>query len=196
MKTTKPIYLASNSKARKELLKLFGLKFRVISSGAVEKIAPGRMSFESLVRHNARQKALLAAQKVKRGIVIGADTIVVQDGKVFGKPRNILEARRMLKRLSRKPQVLYTGIAVVDVDAGKLVEAVEKTKVFMDPLTDEQIDRYFARVSPLDKAGGFDIQGRGALFIRRIEGCFYNVVGLPLSSLYSALQNFQSRLNS
>jgi Zn-dependent protease with chaperone function len=94
----------------------------------------------------------------------------------------------MLKRLSQRPQWLYTGIAIIDKDKHKTKLGYEKTKVYMDKLTDEEIKNYFTRVSPLDKAGSFDIQGRGAFFIRRIEGCFYNVVGLPLRKLYRMLK--------
>ena len=87
----------------------------------------------------------------------------------------------MLKRLSHKPQWVYTGIAVIDKDKNKTLVAHEKTKVYMDRLGDEEINNYFAQVYPLDKAGSFDIQGFGSVFIDRIEGCFYNVVGLPMA---------------
>ena len=97
----------------------------------------------------------------------------------------------MLKQLSNKPHVLYTGLAVIDKDKNKRETACEKTKIYMDVLTDEEINKYFSHTSPLDKAGGFDIQGKGALFIRRIEGCFYNVVGLPLRTLYRMLRELE-----
>ena len=94
----------------------------------------------------------------------------------------------MLIKLSRKPQVLYTGVAVVDSASRKAYTAYEKTRVYMDRLTLRQVNAYFRRVRPLGMAGGFDIQGKGAFFIRRIEGCFYNVVGLPVRSLYRLLK--------
>jgi len=112
----------------------------------------------------------------------------VQDQKLYGKPRDLKAARSMLKKLTRKPQWVYTGIAVVDKDKNKILVSYEKTKVYMDKLTDKEISGYFKRVSPVDKAGSFDIQGKGALFVRRIEGCFYNVVGLPLRKLYLILK--------
>jgi len=181
------IYLASDSKARKKLLRILGIKFRVLPSKVVqEKIRDA--SFPELVKSNALIKAKAAAARIKSGIVIGADTIAVQDGKVYGKPKDLKEARIMLKKLSLAPQLLYTGIAVIDKDNNKIKLACEKTKVYMDKLSDGQIDSYFACVNPLDKAGSFDIQGRGAFFIRRIEGCFYNVVGLPLRRLYIMLR--------
>ena len=178
------IYLASDSRARRKLLNLFGLKFKVLPSRIEEKIKPGKLSYANLVRRNALGKAKQVAKRVKDGIIIGADTIVVQDGKIFGKPKDIRDARLMLKRLSKKPQWLYTGIAIIDKNKNKALVDFELTKVYMDKLSDEEINNYFAKVSPLDKAGSFDIQGRGAFFIRRIEGCFYNVVGLPLRKLY------------
>ncbi|MFH1413732.1 MAG: Maf and M48 domain-containing protein [Candidatus Omnitrophota bacterium] len=182
------IYLATCSKARKKLFSVFGLKFKVIPSGIREAHRTLDLSYPALVKRNAREKAKEVAKRVKNGIIIGADTIVVQDGKIFGKPKNLKAAARMLKRLSRRPQWLYTGIAVIDKDKNKTLVDYEKSKVYMDQLTDREINAYFSRVSPLDMAGSFDIQGRGALFIRRIEGCFYNVVGLPLRKLFLMLK--------
>ncbi len=184
----KNIYLASNSRARRSLLKLYGLKFKPLSSGVKEKRRKEKgSSFASLVKKNALKKAQAAAGRVKKGIIIAADTIVVQDDRIFGKPRDLEDARRMLKLLSQKPQWLYTGIALIDKEELRTLVDYEKTKVYMDRLGDKEISRYFARVSPLDKAGSFDIQGSGAFFIRRVEGCFYNVVGLPLRKLYIML---------
>lgn len=188
-KKVKEIYLASDSRARKKLLKVFGLKFKVMPAGGSREKMSG-VSYAEIVKSNALAKAKDAASRIKHGLVIGADTITVQDKKIFGKPKDLLEARAMLKRLARKPQWLYTGLAVIDKDSSKVKVAYEKTKVYMDELTDKEIDDYFAYVSPLDKAGGFDIQARGAFFIRRIEGCFYNVVGLPMRRLYLILKEF------
>jgi len=178
------IYLASDSRARRKLLRVFGLKFKVLPARIAEKRKAGNFSYAGLVKRNALDKAKDGARKVKGGIIIGADTIVVQGKDIFGKPRDLKEAHRMLKRLSSRPQWLYTGIAVIDKGRNKTIVDYEKTKVYMDKLTDAEIDDYFARVSPQDLAGSFDIQGRGAFFIRRIEGCFYNVVGLPVRKLY------------
>ncbi|MDD5432234.1 MAG: Maf and M48 domain-containing protein [Candidatus Omnitrophica bacterium] len=185
------IYLASDSKARKKLLNIFGIKFKVLPSNIEEKKNHSNSSFASLVKMNALNKAKDVAKKVQKGIIIGADTVVVQDGLIFGKPRGLKEAQRMLKRLSKKPQWLYTGLAVIDKDKKKVLVDYEKTKIYMDKLTDAEIRGYFASTSPLDKAGSFDIQGRGAFFIKRIEGCFYNVVGLPLRKLYIMLKKME-----
>ena len=182
------IYLASNSKARKKILKDFGLKFKVLPSRAKETVSKGKLSYVDLVKKNALEKAQSVAERIKRGIVIAADTMVVQDKKIFGKPKNMRDARIMLKRLSSGPQWLYTGVVVIDKDKNKMISGYEKTKIYMDKLNDHEISEYFKKVSPLDKAGSFDIQGRGALFIRRIEGCYYNVVGLPVRKLYRMLK--------
>lgn len=188
------IYLASDSKTRKQLLEIFGLKFKVFPSGSKEEIAGRHLSYAGLVKRNALRKAKEVAGKIKGGIIIGADTIVVQDKKIFGKPKDLKDARGMLKKLSRRPQWLYTGIAVIDKVKGKTLVDYEKTKVYMDSLTDKEIDSYFAEVSPLDKAGSFDIQQRGAFFIRRIEGCFYNVAGLPLRKLYRMFKELDVKI--
>ena len=184
------IYLASDSKARKQLLELFGLKFKVISSGAAEQMKAAGASFATLVKRNARAKAVAAARKIDGdGIIIAADTIVVDGKKIFGKPRDLADAHRMLKKLSGRPQWIYSGVAVYDKGKDRMRVSFEKTKIYMDTLTDKEIEGYFSYVSPLDKAGSFDIQGKGAFFIRRIEGCFYNVVGLPLRTLYHMLKD-------
>jgi len=186
----KKIYLASDSKARKKLMDIFGLKFKVVPARIKEEKRTGGLSYARLVRQNALSKAKFTAKRIKSGVIIAADTIVVQGKKIYGKPKNTKDAHAMLKALSQKPQWLYTGIAVINKDNNKIKTLLdyEKTKVYMDKLTDEEIKKYFSHTSPLDKAGSFDIQGRGAFFIRRIEGCFYNVVGLPIRKLYRMLK--------
>lgn len=178
------IYLASNSKARQKLFKIFGLNFTVVRSRVFEERAILGLSYAGLAKRNALAKARDVAARLRHGVIVGADTIVVQDKLIYGKPKDLVDAHQMLKKLSRKPQRLYTGIAVIDQDKGKTLLDYELTKVYMDELTDREIKAYFSRTSPLDKAGSFDIQGQGAFFIRRIDGCFYNVVGLPLRKLY------------
>jgi len=185
--------LASDSRARRKLLRLFGLKFKVLPGRIKEETRPKNLSYSSLAKRNALNKAKNVAVRVKSGVIIAADTIVVQDGNIFGKPKDLRAARRMLKRLSLKPQWLYTGVAVIDKDRKKTLLDYEKTKVYMDKLSDKEISAYFRGVSPLDKAGSFDIQGKGAFFIRRIEGCFYNVVGLPIRKLYLMLKKLRIR---
>jgi len=180
------IYLASHSRARRKLLEGLGLKFKVLPSKIKERRSAEGISYAKLVKLNAQRKAEDAASRVKNGIIIAADTICVQDGKIFGKPKNMRDARNMLRKLSSRPQRLYTGLAVIKKDklGEKLALDHEETKVYMDKLSDVEISGYFKQVSPMDKAGSFDIQDKGAFFIKRIDGCFYNVVGLPLRKLY------------
>ena len=181
------IILASGSKARQDLLRQMGLKFCVARSGVRESRAL-KGSCADLVMGNALKKARCAARKFDAGIVIGADTVVLVGRSIIGKPANLKDARRTLRLLSKRPQWVYSGIAVVDIESGRAFTDYEKTKVYMYPLTDAQIKNYFKKVSPLDKAGSFDIQGMGGIFIDRIEGCFYNVVGLPLAKLARMLR--------
>lgn len=181
------IILASASKARQKLLKQIGLKFTV-SESKIKESRSLKKSCRELVVKNAQLKAQDVARKVKSGIIISADTVVLAGKKIIGKPKNLQDAFRTIKLLMKNPQWVYTGLAVLDLDQNKLLIGYEKTKIYMYPLTDTQIKNYFKRVSPMDKAGSFDIQGLGAVFIDRIEGCFYNVVGLPLSKLAKMLK--------
>jgi len=176
------IILASRSKARQKLLREIGLDFTVAVSNTKEKRRI-RTDCADLVVENALMKAGDVAKRFRTGIVISADTVVLVGKKIIGKPKNIKDAFLTLKLLSRKPQWVYTGIAVIDIDHNKTYTDFDKTKVYMYHLSDKQIKNYFRRVSPLDKAGSFDIQGFGGVFIDRIEGCFYNVVGLPMAKL-------------
>jgi len=184
------IILASKSKARQRLLHRIGLKVTVVSSHVRESRFP-KTTCRDLVLKNALLKAQDVAKRFSSGIVIGADTIVICGKKVIGKPKNTARAFKTLKILSGKASWVYTGLAVIDVKTKKMFMSCEKTKVHMRYLTDSQIRNYFKRVSPLDKAGAFDIQGLGGVFIDRIEGCFYNVVGLPLSRLAKILEKLK-----
>ena len=184
----KTLILASSSIQRQKLLKQLGILFRVTPSRALEKTKI-ETTCAALVEDNALRKAQAVAEKIKKGTVIGADTVVyLGHKKIVLKPRNLKEAKKNLKILFSKPQRVYTGVAVIDAQTGQKFVDHEKTKVFMTPLSDEEIDRYHNKVSPLDKAGGFDIEGHGSIFIRRIEGCYTNVIGLPISKLASMLK--------
>ncbi len=184
----KKIILASTSPQRKKLLQAAGIKFTVRPSHAHE-IHKMTHKCNWLVKHNALIKAQAVVKKLKEGIVIGADTIVYAGhGHIIGKPRDLKEAKKILKLLFSGPQWVYTGVAVIDVETGKTIVDYEKTKIYMQHLSDEEIDRYHQLTNPLDKAGGFDIEGRGGLFIRRIDGCYNNVIGLPIAKLRDMLK--------
>lgn len=184
------IILASKSKARRDLLKQIGLEFRVVPSrGSEKRFLRGRPG--DFVIGNALGKAKAAAKKFRSGVVIAADTVVLVGKKIIGKPKNVRDAFKTLKLLSRRPQWVYTGLAVIDIASGRILTDYEKTKIYMYRLSDREIRNYFRKVSPLDKAGSFDIQGLGGVFIDRIEGCFYNVVGLPLARLARMLKKIR-----
>ncbi len=184
------IILASQSKQRQRLLRQIGLRF-VTARSDVREDKKLKGSCAGLVIGNALRKARDVASRFDSGVVIAADTVVLAGRKIIGKPRDIEDAFRTLKLISQKPQWVYTGLAIVDIDNKKTLTDHEKTKIYMYRLTDRQIRKYFKRVSPLDKAGSFDIQGLGSIFINRIEGCFNNVIGLPLAKLAKMLKKLE-----
>jgi len=184
------IVLASVSPQRRKLMKILGLPFIVRPSRAKELTHLTR-GCAHLVQINALRKAQEVARRLREGLIIGSDTVVYSaKGHLILKPRDRREAKKNLKELMAKPHWVYTGIAIVDAKSGRKEMGWEKTKVFMDKISDKAITRYHKLVSPLDKAGGFDIEGKGALFISRIEGCYFNVVGLPLAKLAGMLKKF------
>lgn len=184
------IILASASKARKELLRKIGLKF-IVAKSKVKEGGSLKRGCKALVVENALKKGKDIAKRFKSGVVIAADTVVFAGKKIISKPKNMKDAFKTLKVLSKKPQWVYTGVAVIDIDKNRIITDFEKTKIYMYKLTDKEIKRYFKKVSPLDKAGSFDIQGIGGIFIDRIEGCFYNVVGMPLAKLAKILKRLE-----
>jgi len=182
--------LASASSQRKKLLNMAGFQCSVKPANVWERHRI-KTTVADLVKENAFLKAQDVASRLNAGIVIGADTIVYsKKGGIIGKPRDLKDARRILKILASHPSWVYTGVALIDAAGKKKLVDCEKTKIFMDPLTEQEMRRYHLRTSPLDKAGGFDIEGRGGLFIRRIEGCYTNVIGLPLAKLRGMLKKF------
>jgi septum formation protein len=182
-----PIFLASKSPRRRRLLKQLNLKFKSFSVDMDEKIYNNELPSKAVLRL-AKEKLDLAKLKVSHGIIITADTIVVIDKKILGKPDNKNDAFKILRYLSGKTHIVYTGYSIHNFDNNKTISEYEKTKVTFRELTDEEIDDYIAGGSPMDKAGAYGIQDDfGAVFIKKINGCYYNVVGLPLAKFYHAL---------
>ena len=172
------LILASASPRRQELLRQIGCEFRVVVSEAEEIFGDG-VPPEVLAVENARRKAEDVASHEGGNVpVLGADTVVVADGKVMGKPKDAADAVRMLRFLSGRQHFVYTGIVIMY--HGKAHETVVRTAVWMDVLSDAEIDAYVSTGEPMDKAGAYAVQGRAAKFIPRIDGSFSNVVGLPL----------------
>jgi septum formation protein len=183
----KNLILASSSPRRAELLKQIGLSFQIKACSVDESPLPG-LSPPELVELLAKRKAAAAARKLNDGIVIGADTVVVWQGQVLGKPRNGDEAFEMLLKLQGCSHEVYTGVALIDVSSGKALVQHEKTRVFFSPLDEREIRLYMNSGEPFDKAGAYGVQGLAAVFITKIEGCYTNVVGLPLARLTSMLK--------
>lgn len=183
------LILASGSPRRKEILEQIGFPFTVIPSQKEEVISDEDPS--EAVKRLAKMKAEDIADQVEENFVIlGADTIVVLDNKILGKPKNKEEAYDMLWSLQGKTHEVFTGVSIIEQTDGKRKEFTfaQVTKVTIYPMTKEEIDRYIKTNEPMDKAGAYAIQGKFAVFIEKIEGDFYNVVGLPISSVYKVLK--------
>ena len=184
------LILASNSPRRRELLRQAGFEFEVRPSAVQEKILAGE-SPEQFARRAAREKALDVGASAPHGaLVLGADTIVVVDGEILGKPADALGAARMLCRLSGFTHRVITGVCLVR--APGVVEALEHetTLVTFRRLDEEEIRDYISSGEPFDKAGAYGVQGLASKFVTRIEGCYFNVVGLPIARVYELLQPF------
>lgn len=183
------LILASGSPRRQELLQSVGADFLVDPSQASEETW-GYMHPADLVKHLAERKAAEVASRYSDGLIIGADTIVALGDEVMGKPKDEADARRMLIRLGGHTHQVYTGIAVIDVASATRRLEFECTQVTMRPIALDEIERYIATGEPTDKAGAYAIQGKACLFVSRIEGCYFNVVGLPLHRLNAMLREF------
>jgi septum formation protein len=190
-----PIILASNSPRRKSLLELIDLPFKVIASSVHEdfNINLGPIEF---AKHYANLKACDVAEKHSNSLVIGADTIVVLDNEIIGKPIDEEDSKLMLKKLSGRTHTVITGISLVWQDKNIMDIFNEKTDVTFQELTDEQILYYVKYYHPLDKAGSYGIQDWFAVCVKKIDGCFYNVMGMPLSKFYSHLMKIINGINS
>ena len=184
------IILASASPRRKQLLEQMGLKFDVITSNTKEQMPYG-LDTEEIPVELAYKKAVDVASCVSQpAIIIGADTVVVKD-EILGKPKNEEEARQMLLKLQGKTHEVITGLAIVNTWTGKIKKGYEKTLVEMAPLSLQEIEHYVQTGEPMDKAGAYGIQGLAGIFISRITGCYFNVMGLPIHRLWCMLKEFR-----
>ena len=180
------IILASSSKQRKKLLEIIGLDFKIEKSDYMEDMTE-KIPAHKLAQKLALGKARDVAKKHRNAIVIGADSFVILEKKFLGKPRTPQKAREMLKKISGKKHQVITGIAIIDTKKNKIFTDYEITKVWMKKLTAKEIEKYIKTGEPLDKAGGYAIQKFGCLFIKRINGNYTNVVGLPINKIYEYL---------
>ncbi|KYO64779.1 Maf family protein [Thermovenabulum gondwanense] len=185
----KKLVLASSSPRRIELLKQIGFDFEVIPAH-IEEEKVINLNPDELVKKIAVEKVISVSRKVRNSIVIGADTLVYAENKILGKPGTEKEALDMLLLLSNKWHKVYSGIAVLDTETQKLIVDVEESSVKFKGISEKEARNYIQTGEPMDKAGAYAIQGRGAVFIERIEGCYYNIVGLPLFKLVKLLEQF------
>lgn len=185
----KAIILASASPRRRDILRKTGLKFTVDASCYEEKFNSG-LGPRALARFLSLQKAQSVAPRHRNALIIAADTFIFFRGKALGKPHTKEEAMRMLKKLNGGEHAVITGFTIIDTKSGKKISRSSETMVYFRRLSMKEIKSYVASGEPLDKAGGYAIQGVGALLVRKIEGDFFNVVGLPLNMLIQSLKEF------
>jgi septum formation protein len=180
------IVLASTSPRRISLLSQIGMDFSVAAplddEASVNPDPKGRVMENAL----AKARSVLG---IGVGLVVGADTVVYIDGMILGKPSSEEEARVMLETLSGRVHTVFTGLAVVDAGSGRMEVGCEETRVQMMELSDEEVGRYVKTGEPMGKAGAYAIQGLGAVFVESVDGCFHNVVGLPLSLLWKMIRD-------
>ncbi len=181
------IILASASPRRRELMTNLGLHFTV-KVADVDEIIPEKAKPDEVVMSLAEQKARAVAAESPERLVIGADTVVALDGEILGKPKSKENAVELLAKLSGRSHTVYTGVALI---CGKKTEVFcEATEVEFYPLGEKEISDYVATNEPMDKAGAYGIQGKGAVLVKKINGDYFNVVGLPVAKLYRELRKF------
>ncbi len=194
IKDMKKIILASQSPRRKEILKLVDMDFDIMPSNCDENINYDSPS--DMVSKLSFLKANDIVSKVKEldpgvsHLVIGSDTTVLFEGEILGKPKSKEEAFYMLKRMSGKTHIVYTGVSVIDSLSEKCETFFEETKVTFYDVTDDEIKAYIETGDPMDKAGAYGVQGLGAFLVKKVEGDYFTVVGLPVAHLLKVLKDF------
>jgi len=185
----KPIILASASPRRKDLLTQIGINFEIDPSHYQEE---KHLNLEphKLTKYLSLRKAKDVATRHKKSIIIAADTFVVFEGEIVNKPNSTEEARERLKKMSGRVHSVITGFTIIDTETNKMVSKSVETKIYFKNITLEEIDSYVASGESMDKGGGYAIQGLGGILIDKIEGDYYNVVGLPIAVLVEELKNF------
>lgn len=190
LKMKRKIILASGSPRRKRMFEDMRIDFSVMVSNYEEDIT-GKDYDVSLVEKTAYNKALEVSKRADDdALIVAADTVVVFDKKILGKPKDKADAKQMLKMLQGNTHIVVTAIAIIDNLEKKTLINSEKTKVTFDKLTDSEIDDYIKTGEPMDKAGAYGIQGLGCVFIQKVDGCYNNVVGLPAYLLAKMLKSF------
>lgn len=191
----KRLVLASNSPRRIALLKLLGYYFEVIPH-EIDECIYSDVSPTELVQNLAFLKANDVARKVENAIVIGADTIVLHDMCVLGKPKDTIDARRILSKLCNSEHDIISGVCIIDVPSKKKLLRIERTHIKMKNISEKEIEKYVSTGEPIDKAGAYAIQGEGGKFIEKIDGSYSNVVGLPLEAVQEMLNKLIKDTNA
>ena len=185
------VILASKSPRRVEILEKIVKEFEVVQSNFDENTIDFKGDIAKYVKDLSRNKAIEVSKRLNEpSIVIAADTVVFQDGKVLGKPKNEEDAFSMLSSLSGNTHKVYSGICLINTYDDTVVTDCDCTEVRFSELNPRQIRNYINSGEPMDKAGAYGIQGLGGAFVEGIKGCYYNVMGLPLNKLYKALENY------
>src|SRR2546427_3349729 len=180
------LVLASQSPRRRELLSILGLPFTVVPASIEEIPLPGETPAAFVVRA-AREKGMEVASRVSHSVVLSADTVVTIDGEILGKPQNERDAVRMLRKLSGRDHWVYTAVTIINQVRHETLDGLDRTRGWFHSLTDEQIDDYLRRENGLRKAGAYAIQGYAGVYIPKIEGNYFNVMGLPLPLVHELL---------
>lgn len=185
----KQIILASSSPRRKKLLEQVGLTVKVVPSNIDEKLNP-RLGPKTQTEQLSFEKAAVVAEKYPDAVIIAADTIVCINEDILGKPKNMEEAKRMLKKLQGKTHTVFTGFTIYHKSSKKIVTDCSETKVMFRKMNDKEIKNYLKVEKSLDKAGGYGMDGAGAILLESMSGDFFTVLGLPISKVIPALKKF------
>lgn len=186
------LILASASPRRRELLSLYTKDFEVCVSD-FDETAVTAPTPDALVEKLARGKCLAVAAQHPQSLVVGSDTVVDVSGEIFGKPHSVEDARRMLQALSGRAHLVHTGVCVSG--GGRAESFVDTCEVEFFPIPDEEIERYIATNEPYDKAGGYAVQGRAALWLKSIHGDYYTIMGLPVSRTARLIEQFRAKMS-
>jgi septum formation protein len=191
----KKLYLASKSPRRIEILNLMNLKFTLVDSEINEDLSLS-MPAKELAKYLSLEKSKMASQNIDNGLILSADTIVVLDELILGKPADSEDAYKMLRKLSGREHIVYTGFTLFDMPSKKYITDYESTFVKFIDLDEQMIEEYVQSGSPLDKAGAYGIQDSfGSVFVEKINGCYYNVMGFPVSKFYQRSKEFITSIN-
>lgn len=187
------LYLASTSKTRKEILNKVGFKYEAVPSDVVE-VTTGATNEEYLMNLSSL-KAEAVASKLSEGVIIGADSMICFEGERIGKPKDKAEAKEILQRLSGKVNYALTGVTIIDLYKNKTISFCETTDVYFDELSEEEIDWYIDNEEHILERAGYSLAGKTAIYISRLDGDYYNVLGMPISRVYKEISRLGYKIS-